>query len=542
MGTRGQSCCNNCFIDGEPVNQTVEMLKALSSYEQRTTTVELIETHISWVFVTDRYAYKLKKPVSFEFVDFSSPELRRWACQEEVRLNRRLAPNVYLGVVPITREADGKLALNGQGEEIDWLVQMRRLPRESAMDVLLKEGRLRPEHLKAVAKHLTRFYINLPPVPLEPSDYRQSLERHIRANGETLLENLTELGESVRRIQSAQLRYLHLQEELLDQRVVEGRVVDGHGDLRPEHIYFDPEPTIIDCIEFSEELRTVDVADELSFLFMECERLRHGTLSNVVLAEYQRASGDEIPPTLLAFYRSYRALVRAKVAVLRKQQIQPQAELPEDELVAQYLQLAEQYAAELGPPSMLIVGGLMGTGKSTLASHLANACAIELLSTDRIRHALFGPSKIPAPYGGGHYQPAMREQVYDELFRQASELLKKGQSVVLDGTFLTSGLRERAFDLAYRHGAVSLYVHCTCPRSVAYQRIQQRVAGRQSESEARTELYDLQARDFEPPFADDPAVTIDTTKSITEQKRLVFQELRRLLTEKVVSQVGSANR
>jgi len=525
-----------------PVNQIIEMLKTSSSYGERPSTVEVVETHISWVFLTNRYAYKLKKPVRFEFVDFSTLESRRWACQEEVRLNRRLAPHVYLGVVPITRSSDGVVALNGQGEEIDCVVQMRRLPREHAMDVLLKERRLRPEQAMAVAKLLAQFYCHLPAMQLQPGTYRQALERHVRANGGTLSEYLATQSERLRRIQSAQLRYVHAQEELLDQRLTDGRIVDGHGDLRPEHIYVDSDPKIIDCVEFSQELRTVDIADELSFLSMECERLGDGRLSEIALAEYQQTTGDEIHRSLLAFYRSYRALVRAKVAVLRRQQLPSQAAQLEDDLVDQYLNLAERHAAELGPPSLLVFGGLMGTGKSTLAAHVARACVLDVLSTDGIRHRLLGPSETPARYDEGHYQPAMREQVYDELFREASEILKKGCSLILDGTFMTTSLRERVYDLAYRHGAISLYVHCTCPRPVAYERIRLRAAGGQSESEARTELYDLQARDFEPPWADEPAITIDTTQPLQEQMRLVFHELRRMLTDTAMNHAGPVNR
>jgi hypothetical protein len=195
----------------------------------------------------------------------------------------------------------------------------------------------------------------------------------------------------------------------------------------------------------------------------------------------------------------------------------------------QYIDLADQYAARLGPPMLLIVGGLMGTGKSTLAARLADDLAIELLSTDHIRRALLGVSEVPAEYGKGNYEPDMRERVYDQLLCQAGEILKVGRSVVLDGTFLTDCLRRRAYDVGYRHGAVAVHVTCTCPRRVAYARIQQRAEIGQSESEARTELYDLQARDFEPPCADDPSVTVDTTWDMQHQLAVIYAQLRRLL-------------
>ena len=185
---------------------------------------------------------------------------------------------------------------------------------------ILREGRLTAKQAQSIAKHLTNFYARLLPKPISPDVYREALDHHIRANGVALLGSLPADESRVRRIQSAQLRYLNVEAELIGSRATAGRVVEGHGDLRPEHIYLNGHPTVIDCIEFSEELRTVDIADELSFLGMECERLGDGGLGKAVLAEYQRMSGDQVPDSLLAFYRCYRAIVRAKVALLRSQQ------------------------------------------------------------------------------------------------------------------------------------------------------------------------------------------------------------------------------
>jgi aminoglycoside phosphotransferase family enzyme/predicted kinase len=500
-----------------------------SSYPEHPISVQVIETHISWVFLTDRYAYKLKKPVRFEFLDFSKAELRRRACQDELRLNRRLAPDVYVDVLPITQDPRGLLELNGCGQEVDWVVKMRRLPAQTALDVLLRENRLRPEDAESIAKHLTNFYAKLFPKPLSSDDYRQALDRHIRANGAALVDSIPAERSRLRRIQGAQLRYLNVRAELINDRVATGRIVDGHGDLRPEHIYLDDRPIVIDCIEFSDELRTVDIADELSFLSMECQRLGDGRVGEVVISQYQRVCEDEIPEALLAFYAGYRALVRAKVALLRDQQLTGRVAQPSADLIRQYVDLADSYAEKLGPPVLLIVGGLMGTGKSTLAAKLAETFGVESLSTDLVRHSMFGPSSVPASYGEGHYQPDLRSRVYDELLHQASERLQDRQSVVLDGTFLTDGLRTRAYDLGYRHGAVSLHVQCTCPRQIAYARIQQRIDMGQSESEARTELYDLQARDYQPPLADDPSIAVDTTQAMSQQLQAVYAELGHLL-------------
>ncbi len=368
--------------------------------------------------------------------------------------------------------------------------------------------------------------MRLLPKPVSPTEYRAALEHHVRANGVALLDSMPAEASRLRRIQTAQLRYLHVASESLGHRATAGRIVDGHGDLRPEHIYLNGRPTVIDCIEFSDDLRTIDIADELSFLGMECQRLGNESLGELVLAEYQRVSGDNVPPSLLAFYRCYRSAVRAKVAIIREQQHPGAPEEDSADLVRQYLNLADGYAKQLGPPLLLIVGGLMGSGKSTLAAELANAFGIEVRSTDHIRRRMMGSSETPAGFGEGNYQLDMRSRVYDELFRDAGELLEDGQSVVLDGTFLTCALRDRAYDLASRRGAISLHVQCTCPRPIVYVRIKQRADTGQSESEARTELYDLQAQDLEPPWADEPAISVDTTQLLSQQTQAVFDALR----------------
>jgi aminoglycoside phosphotransferase family enzyme/predicted kinase len=514
---------------GPQSESLIALLRQPSSYPEQPTSVQVAETHISWVFLTNRYAYKLKKPVQFEFLDFSTPELRHQACLEELRLNRRLAEDVYLGVLPITQTADQSLELNGRGRPVDWVVQMRRLPAERALDVLLRGRKLRREEAGLIADHLARSYGRLLPKPVSPEHFLELLERHIRANGAALSNSMPADRPRIRRIQSSQLRFLKIQAEEFEKRVAAGRVVDGHGDLRPEHIYVEKTPAVIDCIEFSDDLREVDVADELSFLAMECERLANSELGELVLQTYEDVCGDEIPSRLLAFYRAYRACVRAKVAIFRsQQQVAAEHELS-DRLVQQYLDLSDRYVKELGPPFLLIFGGLMGTGKSTLAAQFAAALDVDVLSTDHFRHQLLGTSRVPAAYGEGHYQPDLRERIYDELFRHAAEILKTGQSVVLDGTFLKDCLRAQAYDMAHKHGAVPLHVSCTCSRQVAYARIQLRADQGQSESEARTELYDLQARDFEPPCADDPSITVDTAQSLSHQTDAVCAALRDVL-------------
>ena len=218
--------------------------------------VEQLETHISWVFLTADCAFKLKKPVRFEFLDFSTPSCRRQACEDEVRLNRRLAPDVYLGVVPIYQDGQGCLCLSGEGEPIDWLVKMRRLPAQRSLDRLISAGAVNERDTKQIADLLCRFFANAVPAGGEPETFCQSIERHVRANCRELRSAEYRLdSRQVQRVCEAQLRWLRLQRDVLEARLDDGRVIEGHGDLRPEHIYLENgTPVVIDCIEFNRDL------------------------------------------------------------------------------------------------------------------------------------------------------------------------------------------------------------------------------------------------------------------------------------------------
>lgn len=515
-----------------PDKTPLDLLRRPESYPDRPSGVQLIETHISWVFLTDRYAYKLKKPVRFEFLDFSTESARHEACEEELRLNRRMAPHVYLKVVPITCDSRGRLNLGGTGTPVDWVVKMRRLPEERTLEALARAGNLQEAEIEEVAQALARFYSEAAPLTERPEQYREEIEHHVRANREALLESAEGADATrVKRIHSAQLRFLRLAPQLLDERVCDGRIVEGHGDLRPEHIYLEATPVIIDCVEFSAELRQLDVADELCFLAMECERIGATAIGDRVLDCYCRTSGDHPPQALLAFYKSYRACVRAKVSALRAAQLNEADRAAAMSQVEKYLVLADKHAARLGPPLLIVTGGLMGTGKSTLAAELSETLHTELASTDVIRREMVGPSTLPAEYGKGHYEPETREQVYDRLFDRAEQLLGDRLSVVLDGTFLTNQLRLRAVELAQKFGAAPLVVRCECPEQVACARIADRLAAAATPSEGRPDLYRLLQKEEEPVPPDLPHLVVDTTTSIQAQVQAVLAWYRASIDE-----------
>jgi aminoglycoside phosphotransferase family enzyme/predicted kinase len=508
--------------------EIVRLMSEPSTYPDPPGSIRVIETHISWVFLTDRNAYKLKKPIRFDFLDFSRPELRQRDCLDELQLNRRLAGDVYISVLPITLDHSGSLSLAGEGEPVDWVMKMQRLPAEKSLSELATSGRLTPEDEHTIAQHLADFYARLPPKQVSPDDYRQQLRRRIRENDEALFTLLpsSELLR-VRRTHDSQLRYLTIHADLFEKRAAEGCIVEGHGDLRPEHIFLIRPPAVIDCIEFSAELRTVDIADDLSFLSMECQRIGHPSVGRCVVATYEAVCDDQIPQTLLDFHQSYRACVRAKVVGLQARQGTGQEQIRLVRLVHQYIDWAEHFARVLGRPLLLIVGGLMGTGKSTLAHELAVSIGAELFSTDEIRRTLFGASPRAAEYGEDNYRADRRQSIYQELLERASAILDLGRSVILDGTFLKRSLRQRSVELGVRHGAIPLYVECRCPKQTALSRIQKRLDAGGAVSEARVNLYDEQATEYESLTGVEPAIAIDTTRPLSEQIGQISEEVQR---------------
>lgn len=294
----------------------VAVLSRADSYPGQVGRVETLETHMSWVFLTDRHAYKLKKPVRLAFLDFSTLRAREGDCREEVRLNRRLAPDTYLGVVPLTMSVDGKLRLGREGVVVDWLVKMRRLPSALMLDRIIMAGKADAAVVAKVTDLLSRFYKGLPPVALSSTSYIERFEREIEEHRcELSLPDYEMPAETVSTVILAQEEFLRASASLLGQRVSDGRIVEGHGDLRPEHVFVGDPPEVIDCLEFNKAFRTVDPADDLAFLWMECALLGAPDVGEGIWRTYVDKTGDVAPGVLPYFYQSHRACLRAKLAL-----------------------------------------------------------------------------------------------------------------------------------------------------------------------------------------------------------------------------------
>jgi aminoglycoside phosphotransferase family enzyme len=275
---------------------------------------EAIETHFAWVFLVGDRAWKLRKPVHRDTMDYRSLETRRVDSLAEVRLNRRLAPDVYLDAVPLVLRKNGQFAIGGAGEIVDWLVCMRRLDRSRLLDVQMARGPVGADALRSVASLLADFYRAAAPAINDGAEYVVRVGRQVAANQRVLqpagLAGVESLG-------AQQREFVATRSSLLALRAVSGCVVEAHGDLRPEHIFLNDPPAIIDCLEFDRNLRLLDRAEELSFLELECARIGHEATGRALLRECLAELGDPAPDALLHFFRSHRAATRAKLYVWR---------------------------------------------------------------------------------------------------------------------------------------------------------------------------------------------------------------------------------
>lgn len=319
----------------------VRFLGSLAAHPGCVGPVEIKETHMSWVFLADERVYKLKKPVRYPFLDFTSLDARKANCREEVRLNRRLAPDVYLGVVPLTAGLDRRLAIGGDGAVVDWLVMMRRLPGERMLDQAIASGTAARQEVNAVARRLSEFYLAVAPVDLGAADYveqfaqEQAITRDVLTNRGFDLDRSRTEG-ALGRVEDA----LGGPAGPLGRRAEEGRIVEGHGDLRPEHVCLVHPPVIIDCLEFSRRLRLLDPLDELLFLMLECRMLEAGWIGELILDHYLASARDHPPKELVSFYWAYRACLRARLSLVHL--LEPDPRTPEKWLpqARRYIELA----------------------------------------------------------------------------------------------------------------------------------------------------------------------------------------------------------
>lgn len=483
-------------------------LRRAEAWPQATEDIVHLETHISHVYLVGDHAYKLKKPVDYGFLDFSTLEKRLAACQDEVRLNRRLAADIYLGVVPVFQTQDGFRAGAGEhaslGPIVDYLVQMRRLTQDGMLDRLAAAGRLGPGHLCDLAGQLAQFHAQAERGPA--IDQYGNLDA-IRA---PMVQNFEQTRPYIGRVvKSAEHERLRTEtESFLDRhaarfaaRVQDRRIVDGHGDLHLRNMCLVNERVVIfDCIEFSAALRAGDVMNDIAFLTMDLEHRGLPALANRFLNEYLEQTGDFAGLPLLDFYQSYRAVVRAKVLCFQSDGQTGAARHAVEREAGAYFQLAQRFL-EPRRPGLLITCGLSGSGKTTLARQTVELLNGVMVRSDAVRKQLAG---IPLTVRGGQsgadiYTPAMTARTYAALVQHARDIIASGRWAILDAVYGKPEERAAVATLARELGVPFGILHCQAPPAELRRRLDQRAAENRDISDATVVILELQLQHFAPP-------------------------------------------
>lgn len=518
---------------GDILSELLEDLARPEAYPApRPTTVSLVTTHISWVFITDHDVWKLKRPVDYGFLDYTTLDRRHHFCHEEVRVNARLAAGVYLAVVPVHLD-QGRHSFTSSGTVVDYAVRMRRLPEAASAASLLEHAHLTHEHLARLAGRLAAFYATVSPAS------GWGAVDVLRANVE---ENFAQVRPFVGRfvdpetfeaVRAWQLGRLERDASVFEARQAHGRIRDGHGDLRLEHVYFEgAEPAVIDAIEFNERFRVADVAADVAFLAMELDARSRPDLAASFLAAVAMECADYDLYAVVDFYLSYRAWVRGKIAGFLAADPSTAAEKArrKSREAEGLFALARAYAERrAGLGAVVAVGGLIGAGKSTLAHALGRSLRVPVIDSDRTRKTLAG---VPAtqPASADAYTEAFTRQTFEEVFRRAGVVLGSGRGVILDATFRGRDLRRRARELAIRHGRPFLFVEAVCEDATLRARLRARAAGGVSVSDATEDLLARFRREFEPvtELAAGEHVAVPTTLPLSRQ----VEAVQRTLAEK----------
>ena len=489
-------------------------------YPHPVSIIEREETHISTVFLTGPMVYKIKKPVDLGFLDYTTLEKRRHFCRQEVSLNRRLSNDVYVDVVPITL-CDGAYILEGPGAPVEFAVKMVQLAESDSMRVSMKQAALDESHIEKLVRLLVRFYgqtaTNRNMAALNGFAWKDNLKRIESFAGRRINRRQFEY------IQCAAQSFFERHKRLFQRRREAGKIRDCHGDLRTDHIYFTENGIqVIDCIEFNDRLRYVDIISDLAFLAMDLEYNHFPQTARSLIRMYVEQTEDVDALPLLDFYRCYRAMVRCKVSCCHME-VTGNLRSDHDTLQAaadRYLAMAQDYAAAFSQATLWMVCGLPASGKSTLAKALATVLDINLIRSDVIRKEAFahlGDPSRASTFSAGQYSAYATEVTYRRLLALALEELKKGQSVVIDATFSRHVQRAQALRMAACRQARPIFLECRATEPILAARLLQRET-QPSVSDARLIHLEAFKKRFEPLARISKAmhILIDTEKRLAD--------------------------
>ena len=502
------------WVDGWDVFEAVcSAMDDSAFYPHPVVRIERRDTHISAVFLTGDIVYKLKKPVALGFLDFRRLEDRRTACMREVSLNRRLSRNIYRDVVPIHRDPGGAVSLQKCGPVVEYAVTMHQLPDAANLKSRLAAGDIGHDHMVMLGHRLASFYEDSERSPAV--DHYGALDvvaYNMEENFRQLAPWVGDLLETSRWefLCEAGRAFLTHHASVFERRVNDGRIKDGHGDLRTDHVYFDDGLQIIDCIEFNDRFRYGDAAVDIAFLVMDMTALGHAALGYTLLGAYATAADDPGVFALIDFYVAYRAVVRLKVACMQLSSADAAGRKALAVEIGRYMDLAYRHTLMFGRPTLWVCCGLPASGKSSLAGRLGDVLGIRAFGSDDVRKEM-DPDAAVSPYGKGAYTAERRGRVYGHLLALAQDELRSGRSVILDATFARRRWRDGVRRLAEDMDANIVFAACVCSAETLRCRLRRRDR-KPGMSDARLGHLDRLSAEFEdlaeiPP---DRMVRVDT--------------------------------
>lgn len=508
----------------------IDSLMSPAAFEHPVSHIELIETHISWLILTDQYVYKIKKPVVLDFLNFGDLERRKFYCEEEIRLNQPWAPDVYLDVVPVSID-NGQARFAGSGTPIEYALRMRRFDKEMRLDLQLDRGKLNAADMQELARNIAARHAEAELVG------QNERNRFVRLTKEFIWDNFVALDgfideaqlELLRKWTATELKNL---DHVLWQRFDEGFVRDCHGDLHLANLVRLPDGiTTFDCIEFNADLRRIDVICDVAFLVMDLVARQRHDLAAHFLNRYLECTGDYGGVILLNLYFVYRCLVRAKVAVILSQEREPNGAAEADLADAhRYCDMAERQIAQR-IPTLLVMSGLSGSGKTCVSGQLMAAMPAVRVRSDIERKRMSGlgeTANSASAIGQGIYTKRASRNVYTRLFNIAAAILAAGHNVILDAAFLSATDRAEALRIAKNGSCLAAIIEVRAPHEVLRERVRSRTSGTEDASEAGLDVLEHQIETAEPLTAREKRLTVSCDSTGEFDVVAVASQLRKM--------------
>lgn len=521
--------------NGVPRKKLVEFFLCSSTYPHLPTEIKHIQTHASDVFVADPYVYKIKKPVDFGFLDYSTLEKRKYFCEKEFELNKRLCCSAYIAVEEISIK-DGKLKLGPGDETIEYSVMMNLLPEKYFLNNLLREGLVSNADILRIAGRLSDYYKSQTPSDIvsnygQPEHIKSIIDDNISTSKQFINETITENSYST--LKSHNDLTFENKSNKFKKRMKDGWIRDCHGDLRLEHINLsNSDICIYDCIEFNEKFRYIDIASDVAFLSMDLDYNGYNKFAHIFIGEISRIMIDNNMNDVLDFYKCYRAIVRGKVETLKSLE----SEVPEEERTRarknaeSFYKLALKYALFGSRPAVVVVFGVIGTGKSTIAKALSEELSFDVITSDIVRKRISGIPKYERKFEGystGIYSSDVTEKTYSEIFDSAEDVIENGKSVIIDASFSKKKWRDRLIERITKMNSSLYFIQTEAPKNLIEQRLLSREKEQKTISDARLEILDRFISDYEQPaeINSEMLIKIDTSKPVLDNVRCVFNEL-----------------